>query len=136
MRLELTDDLLTGHPIIDSQHRELFDRVNLLQLKSRIVPDAAEFLEALDFMEAYLPLHFGAEEKLMVAYSVPSSGSHKQEHAYFRKQLAEIRALTMEHGPTTELRLRIYMLMSDALVRHIKDADRRLAGHVQSIEEK
>lgn len=135
MKLELTDDLMTGHPIIDSQHRELFDRVNLLRLGAQVVPDAKEFLAALDFMEAYIRLHFGAEEKLMGTYDFPSAGPHTKEHGYFRVQLAEIREHTMEHGPTTELRLRIYLLMSDGFVRHIKDSDRRLAAHVQLLEE-
>jgi len=130
IELKLTKNLLTGHATIDRQHQELFDRTNKMRLNVQIIPDANEFLGALSFLENYVQFHFEAEETFMIDHDCPNRDAHRKEHNYFREQLREIREVAMTEGPTAELRLRIYMLVSDQFVHHIQNSDRRLAGHI------
>ncbi|UQT48907.1 hypothetical protein M5E87_02180 [Flavonifractor plautii] len=49
MRYELTQDLLTGNQLIDSEHRQLFDAINALMDACAQGPDAPRSMKPCSF---------------------------------------------------------------------------------------
>ena len=65
MQAVFDDSLITGNKMIDTQHKELIDRINkLLILCENEKPAKREAVETLDYLADYTEFHFGEEEKL------------------------------------------------------------------------
>ena len=65
MAIEWTEDLATGVPEIDAQHKELFSRINRLLEACNQGQGRAEVGKTLAFLEEYVLIHFSTEEKIM-----------------------------------------------------------------------
>ena len=64
MYAEFTDNLVTGNEMIDSQHKELIDRMNKLLESCEQSNDKAVAVKTLDYLADYTDFHFSAEEQL------------------------------------------------------------------------
>ena len=97
-----------GVASIDAQHRELFERVELLlgAVRDRSADKAAETFE---FMREYTALHFKEEEAAMVAAAFPEVQAHAEEHANFARRLQSLEAdhARMPSGPWLTLNLAV-----------------------------
>jgi hemerythrin-like metal-binding protein len=63
MQAVFDDSLITGNKMIDTQHKELIDRINkLLILCENEKPAKREAVETLDYLADYTEFHFGEEE--------------------------------------------------------------------------
>ena len=71
MRYELTQDLLTGNQLIDSEHRQLFDAINALMDACAQGAGRTKISETVQFLNSYVNKHFGDEEKLQVQSKYP-----------------------------------------------------------------
>ena len=54
MRYELTQDLLTGNQLIDSEHRQLFDAINALLDACAQGAGRTKINETVQFLNSYL----------------------------------------------------------------------------------
>ena len=129
--LHLTADLLTDYPEIDEQHAELFVRTNRLVASDQVLMSKEEFKEALFFLRDYVREHFAAEQKLMEIHGYPGRTHHEAQHKMLVDEFTDIVGKLRSEGLTKELRLRVYFLMSDKFVLHIRNVDKKLAMHVQ-----
>jgi len=82
--LEWDSRLETGIRVIDEQHKELFKRVNQLELALYQGRSRDELLKMIDFLDYYVEDHFAAEEILMKKNKYPGLPKHAQEHQDFR----------------------------------------------------
>ena len=64
MRYELTQDLLTGNQLIDSEHRQLFDAINALMDACAQGAGRTKINETVQFLNSYVSKHFRDEEQL------------------------------------------------------------------------
>jgi len=133
-RVRITFDkaLETGDPEIDSQHRELFDRIDKLLLASRERRSRDEVGQMLAFLGDYVVEHFAAEERMMVAASYPELEAHRGEHQRF---VAEFGILYREYkaeGPTTLFIIRIGNRVTGWLREHIYRTDRMLVDWLRT----
>ena len=64
MYAEFTDNLVTGNEMIDSQHKELIERMNKLLESCEQSNDKAVAVKTLDYLADYTDYHFSAEEQL------------------------------------------------------------------------
>ena len=120
MKYELTQDLVTGNALIDSEHRQLFAAVN----------SRGQIQQTVQFLSDYVVKHFGDEERLQVQSSYPGYSAHKQFHDGYRRQLADVMQELVQAGPTVKALGDLNRVVA-VLISHIRTEDRRLAQHVQ-----
>ena len=87
MRYEITNDLLTGNILIDSEHRQLFQAVNSLMDACSAGKGCAELESTVKFLTAYVAKHFADEENLQINSKYPGYTAHKLFHENYKKQL-------------------------------------------------
>jgi hemerythrin len=100
--LEWKPDYETGVPVIDTQHKVLFDTINRIETllgKAEIERAEAEYL--LDFLEQYATQHFKGEEACMARFHCPAHGKNRMEHEQF---LNVVRYCRLEYVATTATR--------------------------------
>jgi hemerythrin len=120
--------LETGHALIDAQHRSLVEALNGVGLATADgrAHDGAE--RALLGLARITESHFRDEEGLMAAGGYPLSAEHRDLHADL---LAQVRGL-LERVRQDRAALTVPSLdfLKVWLVKHIKEDDRPLAGHL------
>ncbi len=108
---------------IDEQHKQLVEHVN--QLTRAITKGKAhqELSHHLKFLIDYTHFHFSTEEAFMVKYHYPGLISHREEHEFFKRELAKTLLQIKEHGVTTETLYKIQWGLVNWVVEHIKGKD-------------
>lgn len=120
--------LAIGVPAIDDQHAELFERADALLDAMRGGKGNDEVRKLLEYLEKYVVLHFGAEERLMQQRAFQGYPSHKALHEQFKRDFGAIKADILSSGaPSSALVLRLNSLIGGWLVKHIGTVDTRLA---------
>lgn len=124
--IKWTPALAVGHQVIDSQHQELFRRLESL-LTAMMKGDKAEIVRLFDFLGSYVVEHFGAEERLMEQHAYPAVAMHKAAHQKF---VADYTALkqSLEGGASgAALSIKVQNWCGDWLKAHIAGTDQALA---------
>jgi len=83
--------LETGVAVIDQQHRELFRRLDELQLAIYGAKAKNELVVMIEYLEKYVDEHFAAEEKMMFGVRFHDYSGHKREHEEFKRIFQRIR---------------------------------------------
>ncbi|MDH4227189.1 MAG: bacteriohemerythrin [Deltaproteobacteria bacterium] len=130
--LEWKSSFLVGVDAIDSQHKELFDKVNSF-LKA-MGPDkrAAEFEETLKFLEDYVIKHFSDEEKLMHLHCFPHADSHMMQHKEFKNRLNDFKAAYAAKGITLPFTVEVSGYLTNWLIKHISVLDKELGAFINT----
>ena len=130
MKYELTDDLLTGNALIDSEHRELFAAVNNLIDACAQGKGRDQIQKTVQFLEDYVAKHFRDEEGLQTKSNYPGYQAHKQFHDGYRRKLAETTQVLTREGPSVKALGDLNGVVA-ILVSHIRTEDKRLARHIK-----
>ncbi len=131
MSIVFDKDLATGNDLIDGQHKELIDRVNKLVDSCTSGKEKNVAIQTLDFLMDYTVFHFDAEEKLQEEAGYPELSAHKAQHAQFKQAVEELKEmLEEEEGPTDAFVAAVNKNVSDWLVNHIKQSDKKVAAFV------
>lgn len=134
MTVSWTENMTTGIPELDAQHRNLIMQLNRL-LEAVRSGQAQQILgELVDFLAEHAVEHFAEEEEAMAQYACPMAEVNRQEHAQFCNQLATIRSRLDMEGPSDELALLVQRYLSRWLVDHIRDVDSQLTQSVNQTE--
>lgn len=131
MKYEVTEDLLTGNALIDSQHRQLFGAVNSLMDACSQGKGRAQIQQTVTFLSDYVVKHFGDEERLQVQSNYPGYTGHKQFHDGYRRQLGEVSLELVQAGPTVKALGDLNRVVA-VLISHIRTEDKRVARHIQN----
>lgn len=130
MRAEFDETLITGNEMIDSQHKELIDKINQLLDSCEDGNDKLAAVKTLDYLAEYTDFHFTAEEKLQEEMEYPGIKEHKVEHDKLRKVVEELHEMLVEEeGPTPAFVEQVNQNVIDWLYRHIKGFDRSVAEY-------
>ncbi len=132
LRLELTDDLLTGNAEIDRQHRDLYAWGDRILSPDSAADEARAFRHGLRFLAGYVREHFAAEEAAMRAVMLPGLEQHQAQHRRFRAELEQLRVQVRKDGSTRASQLRLHFLLSDWFAQHLRYWDRKLADGLQA----
>ena len=125
MRAEFDDSLVTGNEMIDSQHKELIDKINKLLESCESGKDKLVAIKTLDYLADYTDFHFSAEEKLQEEIEYPGINEHKKEHEKLRTVVKELyEMLEEEEGPSNAFVEQVNKNVIEWLYRHIKGFDR------------
>ena len=130
MKYEVTDDLLTGNALIDSEHRELFAAVNNLIDACAQGKGRDQIQKTVQFLSDYVAKHFRDEEGLQTKSNYPGYPAHKQFHDGYRRKLAEVSQVLMREGASVKALGDLNGVVA-ILVSHIRTEDKRLARHIK-----
>ena len=120
------DSMSTGVPLLDEQHKMLFQKFNefsetILEITSR---EAAT--EMLDFLQFYATWHFGREEKCMAEYKCPVAAKNKRAHAEFLSTFGGFYEQWQLGTMSQELVSKTYRELETWLVDHVSHTDTQL----------
>ena len=121
--------LETGNELIDSQHKELIDRINSLIRSCEEGEDAAEAVKMMEFLTDYTDFHFSAEEALQEKMGYAGISYHKKQHQDFIETVANLKAKLEAEGPTKEFADLVNKDVTEWLYGHIKIYDRAVADY-------
>ena len=83
---EWSSKIEVGLPMIDEQHRQLFD----LAATFRGAGDQIRVLKSLAMLTEYVKVHFREEEELMASCHYSALEAHRRLHGEFRRMLFEL----------------------------------------------
>ena len=129
LRYELTNDLLTGNNLIDTEHRQLYAAINELMEACSQGTGRDKIMSTANFLNSYVNKHFGDEEQLQVKSKYPGYPAHKQFHDGYKRQLSEATQELVKEGPTVKALGDLNRIVG-VLVSHIRTEDKKLARHV------
>jgi len=129
--MQWTEDLAVGIEAIDSQHQELFSRINRLvdairQGKCKSVIDSV-----ITFLEDYAVSHFAAEESFMLKNAYPGYEQHRKQHALYLENLSELKKELQEEGPSYVLSVTTNQVVVDWIVAHIQQSDMKFGEYLK-----
>ncbi|MDR3280369.1 MAG: hemerythrin family protein [Synergistaceae bacterium] len=134
---EWNSNLEIGYPIIDAQHKGLFDTMNRF-FSSCYYPyemKREDVEEALLYLEQYTKEHFETEETIQIESSYPEYNQHKRFHEEFKIMVRGLKSDLERKGPTRELLGQIEMAIASWLVDHIEIEDMKIGRHLHRINE-
>jgi hemerythrin-like metal-binding protein len=126
------ESLVTGHKIIDEQHKQLFDTlVNLVEASEQGL-GKDQIYKTLDFLSEYTIMHFKTEEELQIEYGYPDYPLHKQSHDEFKTTVSNQIHTLQKKGPEKELVDIVIHTVGEWLITHIKGNDIAMAAYLKS----
>ncbi len=120
-------DLATGIKAIDFQHQEMFLRAEKLADACKQGKGKEVLEELFAFLRDYTVQHFGMEEKWMTDLLYPGYPLHKAQHEKFIDSMLDLENKLEAEGKSTEIAIRLSVLMGSWLVNHINAFDKSLA---------
>lgn len=123
------ESLETGHPLIDSQHKELIALVD--ELASTETESRERVLRVLDHVMDFTLFHFTAEEDLMARVEYPPEPTRDmiEQHREF-KAYARLRVLEFRKGRLISV-LPLQSFLEEWLKVHEFGLDRQLVSWIR-----
>ncbi|NLK01433.1 MAG: hemerythrin family protein [Clostridia bacterium] len=122
-----------GVPIIDAQHRELFQRVGdfLKTLRSPVSWEEKvnSVNETLEFMKGYVVEHFHDEEEYQRSISYPGYEAHKEVHDDMVNYVQEVSQEYESSGYNEKLMQQFGGRLLSWLINHVASDDQRIAAY-------
>ena len=132
MLLNWSNEFNVGIEKIDHQHKELFDRINVLLVAMREGKGKTEVINALNFLEEYVQKHFSEEEALQKSNNYPKHSIQHEQHEEFKKELIKIREKCEKGGLSTSIVLELQKRMTDWWRDHIITLDKDMGKFINS----
>ncbi len=126
MPIVWNDNLASGSTEIDTQHKELFKRIDSLLAALEKGSGREEMATIVQYLSDYVVFHFGNEENYMAKFSYSSATAHKAQHEQFIKNFLKLKDRLMREGINAQLTEDTRQLVVDWLINHIKYSDRAL----------
>ncbi len=120
------DNLASGSTEIDTQHKELFKRIDSLLSALEKGSGKEEIARIVQYLSDYVVFHFGNEENYMAKFAYSSATAHKAQHEQFVKNFIKLKERLMMEGINPQLTEDTRQLVVDWLINHIKYSDRAL----------
>ena len=128
--LQWDPNLSVGVAEIDDQHKELFTRINSLRSAMSEGKGRSEISRTTRFLEEYVVIHFGTEEKYMSRYNYPEYAAHRAKHAEFVHDFADLKKkleqLESQQAITSFLVIDLQRRLVEWLLNHIGKVDKAL----------
>jgi hemerythrin len=130
--ITLTKDMEVGVSKIDTQHKELIDRLNAVRLMGAKSVSIEETQKTLDFLGDYIVKHFGDEEILQKQSGYPKYEWHKGQHKFYIDEFRKLKKEFAASGVSAKFTLDLNNSIVNWIVRHIKTVDVALGKYMQT----
>jgi len=124
--MEWSEKLEVGIKTIDSQHKELFKRINNLVAAIKQQRCREEIDHTIKFLDDYARIHFAEEEKHMVETNYPGYEEQRDDHGKYLAALAELKEQASRpriRGSSYDLSATTNQVVVDWIVAHIMKID-------------
>jgi hemerythrin-like metal-binding protein len=118
----------TGIQPIDEQHRQLLAQFEALLVAIRENHPELRIPRLLTFLSDYVETHFSKEEDHMKGTRYPGFIEHKAIHDGMRAHVAHM--VADYHKDPASMTEQVLEFLTDWLISHINDHDRRMAHHL------
>ncbi len=126
MALLWTKNLEVGVDLIDSQHKNWFEKADQLFEAGKNGKSKEYIIQMFDFLDEYTKTHFRDEEKYMQRINYPELPQQKQMHTDFIKKLSELRKQYETAGANISVIISANQFILDWLTKHISNADKKI----------
>ncbi len=133
--MEWTEKLAVGIKTVDSQHRELFKRINNLVAAIKQHRCKEEIDGTIKFLEDYARVHFSEEERHMREAGYPGYEEQREDHRKYLAALAELKAqasLPRVQGSSYDLSATTNQVVVDWIVDHIMKVDMKFGEFLRN----
>ncbi len=133
--MEWTEKLATGISTVDSQHKELFKRINDLVAAIKQQRCKSEIDGVLKFLDDYARTHFADEERYMRETGYPGIQEQIEDHKRYLDALVQLKAqasLPRIQGGSYDLSATTNQIVVDWIVGHIKRLDMKFGEYLKS----
>lgn len=122
----------TGITLIDQQHKALLAQFEALLVAIHENHPDDRIPPLLRFLADYVETHFSTEEGLMQVVGYPGFAGHQAIHDRMRAQVGELVEAAKDNPAT--LTEEVIDFLTDWLLSHINEEDRRMAQHLRQSE--
>jgi len=132
--MEWTEKLATGISTIDSQHKELFKRINNLVVAIKQQRCRSEIDGMIEFLDDYARIHFSEEEKYMRETCYPGIDEQLESHKQYLAALADLKnqaASPRIQGSSYDLSATTNQVVVDWIVTHIIRLDMKFGEYLK-----
>ena len=132
--MEWNEKLAVGIKTIDSQHKELFKRINNLVTAIKQQRCKAEIDSVLKFLDDYARIHFSEEEKHMQETGYAGHEEQRADHKRYLAALAELKEQASQpriQGSSYDLSATTNQVVVDWIVDHIMKVDMRFGEYLK-----
>jgi hemerythrin len=127
--LSLSKDMETGVEKIDTQHRELINRINKLLAAGESTTSEAETQKTIDFLGEYVIKHFGDEEELQIKSNYPKYPEHKEKHTSFINDFFKLKREFAGKTNSFEFSMKLNNSLITWITKHIKGDDAEFGNY-------
>ena len=120
-----SDDFITGHSDVDSDHRKLLALFNEFSIRVSARQGDIAVHDMLEELKDYTLYHFSREERLMQESSYPEYERHKKMHDTFTRQVDDV-GYHLAAG--SDISAFLLSFLAKWLSGHILSADRKLVN--------
>ena len=114
-------NLITGNKTIDTQHKELIERIQNFVTACQNDDSKLKTIKMLDYLDEYTHFHFKEEEKLQANAGYPEYEKHYEKHHEFKKTSQELQEYLQDYdGPTEQFSELVQKNVIDWLFGHIR----------------
>ena len=125
--VEWSQKLEFGLPVIDDQHKQLFDLAATFTGNG----DEIRVMRTLATLSEYVKVHFRAEEEMLARLDYPELEAHQKLHAQFKEMLLKLldnaRQMTLD-----EIADEVQYLIYGWFANHIMQADVAYVGWMRN----
>jgi len=130
--IALTKDMEVGVAKIDTQHKELIDRLNSVISMGLKAYSKEETQRTLDLLGEYIVKHFTDEEALQQQSNYPKYEWHKGQHQIYIGEFKKLKTEFAANGHSPKFTLDMNNSIINWIVRHIKSADAELGKYLKT----
>ena len=130
--IALSKDMETGVDKIDTQHRELVDRINdvLAMGEKSISKEVTK--KTLDMLGDYIVKHFNDEEALQKQSGYPKYDLHREQHQFYFNEFQKLKNEFIENGHSMKFTLDLNNSIIGWIVKHIRSVDLEFGKYYNS----
>lgn len=126
------NEFLNGFELLDTSHRKLLDKINLLVAQIKQC-STDSFGEIFAFLDDYTQNMFPLEDELMQQNQYPFTENHQQEHKRFIENYRDLeKKLASGMDDPRYISFRTELLLLDWFSSHATKADRHMARFLQN----
>ena len=130
LNITFDDNLITGNKTIDTQHKELIERIQNFVTACQNGDSKLKAIKMLDYLDEYTNFHFKEEEKLQQNAGYPEYEKHHEKHEEFKKTIQELQEYLQDYeGPTEQF--------SELVQKNVIDwlfGQRKMHSHLVTVE--
>lgn len=127
------EDIVTGNAQIDAEHRELFQRLDVLMAAINQNRGADVIQETLEFLILYVRTHFRDEERMHRECQAPNYEAHVAAHLDLTREVEALMIHYRAQGSTPGTELRLVNRVVRDIVEQLHAFDLPLAKFIQGL---